>query len=88
MIASLRKCTFFRMENRHAIRLRNTVAAIWIGFGVPSACIWILIADQHDWADRHPFVAVVVLVVFLAPIIFIGLLEFLRRKAKGELKPP
>jgi hypothetical protein len=76
------------MENRHAIRLRNTVAAIWLGFGGPSACIWIVLADRHDWGDRHPFVAIVVLVVFLAPIILIGLLEFLRRKAKGKLKPP
>jgi 8-oxo-dGTP diphosphatase len=70
------------MENRHAIRLRNTTAALWAGFGIPTACIWTLIADQHVWVDRHPVLAIFVLITFVAPLVFIGWLEHDRRKSK------
>jgi hypothetical protein len=70
------------MENRHAIRLRNTLAALWLGFSVPTACIWVLIADRHDWGDRHPVLAIAVLTTFVGPLVFIGWFEHNRRKSK------
>jgi hypothetical protein len=75
------------MKNRHAIRLRNTIAALWVGFCAPLACVWILVADRHDWGDRHPFVALIVLVSFFGPLVFIALLEVRRRISKGKPKP-
>lgn len=70
------------MENRHAIRVRNIVAAIWAGFGVPTACIWVLLSDRNDWPDRHPVIAVVIGATFIAPVVFICWLEARRRRLK------
>ena len=52
------------MENRHAIRVRNLVVAVWVAFFVPLASIWILIADQHRWLDAHPALAIAVATSF------------------------
>jgi hypothetical protein len=76
------------VKNRHAIRLRNTIAALWVGFGVPLACVWILIADRQAWLELHPAVAAAVLVSFVAPLLFIGWLEFARRRSKGRPERP
>jgi hypothetical protein len=72
------------MENRQAIHVRNIVAALWVGFGVPTACIWILIEDRHNWLNEHWMLAATVLVTYFAPLVFLGLLEINRRKAKAR----
>jgi len=72
------------MENRHAIRVRNLVGALWVAFSVPLACIWILIADRHRWLDAHPALAIAVAVTFFGPIVFLVALERYRRKLKSK----
>ena len=76
------------MENRHAIRLRNIIAAFWVGFGVPFACIGLIIEDRHHWIDRYPVPAVAALASFVGPLVFMGWLEHNRRKSKARPKPP
>jgi hypothetical protein len=76
------------MENRHAIRLRNIIAAFWIGFGVPFGCIVLLIEDRNHWIDRYPALAIAALASMIGPLLFMGWLEHKRRKAKDETKPP
>jgi hypothetical protein len=71
------------MENRRAIHIRNIVAALWVGFGVPTACIWVLVEDEQNWLNQHRGLAVVVLVTFFAPVVFLGVLELNRRKNKA-----
>jgi hypothetical protein len=68
------------MENRHAIRVRNLVGALWVAFSVPLACIWILIADRQRWLDAHPALAIAVAVTFFGPIVFLVALERYRRR--------
>jgi hypothetical protein len=75
------------MENRHAIRVRNLVAAVWAAFSVPLACIWVLIADRHRWLDAHPALAITVAVSFFGPIVFLVALERYRRKLKIKANP-
>ena len=82
MDQDLARGIFPGMENRHAIRLRNTIAAVWAGFSVPVACIWVLLADRHNWPDQHPALAIVVLTTFVGPLAFIGWIEHNRRRAK------
>jgi hypothetical protein len=72
------------MEKRHAIRVRNLLAALWVAYSVPLACIWVLIGDRHRWLDAHPAVAIAVAVSFFGPIVFLGWLEYYRRKLKSK----
>jgi hypothetical protein len=76
------------MESRHAIRLRNIIAAFWIGFGVPFACIGLLMEDRHHWTDRYPALPFAALASFVGPVLFLGWLEHNRRKAKARPKQP
>jgi hypothetical protein len=75
------------MENRQAIHIRNIVATLWVGFAVPTACIWILIEDRHDWLNRHWILGAAVLATYFAPLIFLIVLEIDRRKAKAGKFP-
>jgi hypothetical protein len=70
------------MENRRAIHIRNIVAAVWVSFSVPLACVWILIADRQAWLERHPALAAFVFASFFAPLIVIGWVELARRRSK------
>jgi drug/metabolite transporter (DMT)-like permease len=70
------------MDGRRAIRVRNLIAAFWVG--APVACIWILIADQHHWIDERPALAIAVFAGFFGPIVFMGWLEHNRRKSKAS----
>jgi hypothetical protein len=72
------------MENRRAIHIRNIVAAIWVGFGVPTACIWILIENRYAWLNQHLGLIVIVAATFFAPPVFLVLLEINRRKFKAR----
>jgi len=76
------------MENRRAIHIRNVVAALWVGFGVPTACIWILIEDQHNWLNQHWDLAALVLVTYFAPAVFLAVLEVNRRASKARRTTP
>jgi hypothetical protein len=76
------------MDNRQAIHIRNIVAALWVGFGVPTACIWVLIEDRHNWLDQHLALGATVLVTYFAPLVFLGLLELRRRKTKARRSHP
>jgi hypothetical protein len=76
------------MENRRAIHIRNIVAALWVGFGVPIACIWVLVEDGHNWLDQHWGLAAIVLLTYFAPIVFLGVLEVNRRKSKAGRSYP
>ena len=76
------------MENRQAIHIRNIIAALWVGFSVPTACIWILIEDRHDWLNQHWLLGATVLVTYFAPLVFLILLEIGRRKTKARRSRP
>jgi hypothetical protein len=76
------------MENRRAIHIRNIVAALWVGFGVPTACIWILIEDRHNWLNQHRGLAALVLVTYFAPAAFLAILEVNRRRSKARRSHP
>jgi len=72
------------MQNRRAIHIRNIVAALWVGFGVPMACIWILIGDRHNWLTQHLGLAAIVVAAYFGPLVFLGVLEANRRKLKAR----
>jgi hypothetical protein len=74
------------MENRKAIHIRNIVAAVWIGFGAPTGCVWILIGDRNAWLERHRVLALFVFISFVAPLIFVGGLELIRRRSKNQIE--
>jgi hypothetical protein len=73
------------MENRQAIHVRNIVAALWAGFAIPTACIWILIGDQYGWLNRHWILGAMVLATYSAPPIFLTVPEIDRAEPRrGE----
>lgn len=72
------------MENRRAIHIRNIVAALWVGFGVPLACIWVLVGDQYNWLGQHRGLTAIVLAAYFAPAAFLTILEVNRRKSKAR----
>jgi hypothetical protein len=72
------------MENRRAIHIRNIVAALWVGFGVPLACIWVLIGDRLNWLSQRWGLMAIVLVTYFAPAVFLTILEVNRRKSKAR----
>lgn len=76
------------MDNRRAIHIRNIVAAIWVGLGFPTACIWVLIENRYAWLNQHLGLMVIVAATFFAPLVFLVLLEINRRKSKARRSRP
>jgi hypothetical protein len=72
------------MKNRHAIHVRNTIAAFWAGFSIPFACMGLLAEDRYHWIDHHPVLAITALFVFFCPLVFIAFLEWRRRIPKSH----
>jgi hypothetical protein len=60
------------------------IAAFWVGYAVPVACVWILIADRHRWLDENPILASIAAAGFFGPLVFIVWLEYNRRKLKAN----